>query len=559
MKKNKILALAVTLVMTFSFVQFGMINVSAAGTISKFSIDGCSITPVSYNSPRMATDEVSWWWRQNTSSYYLFLPSTVDPNNLVVNFTADAVVTAAGKTLVSGQPTNAFVVPNGVGNVTVTCGTTNYTFRIKYASKIPAMFVSTVTNSLNSVHNNKEYKGETAKMTLVDEANRVWHNADVAYLKGRGNATWKGINGGQPWKNPYNIKLNTKTDLLGMGASKGWSLLANAYDPCMSNNKMVFDLGLEIGIEHQSKSRMVDLYINNEYRGIYQLTEKVDVEETHVNITNLEKATESANGVEDLSVYSQGGTNDFGKGNYKYYNIPKNPTDITGGYLLEWELWGRYQEKGGPSYNMQQSGFCTTRGQAVVIKEPEFASKEQVEYIRKYVQEMEDAIYSTTGKNSLGKHYTEYVDLDSWARMWALQEFSLNLDVAITSFYMFKDTNSKGDGKLHTAPAWDFDNALGQSGDRDGVRLSDPTVYWTSVGRIYDNAERTPHIFNKVYNNFPEFKQRVTRTFHKTLVPAVNKMAYSNNNNPTTYVKHIEEYRSEIIESSEMNRMKWAD
>ena len=44
--------------------------------------------------------------------------------------------------------------------------------------------------------------------------------------------------------------------------------------------------------------------------------------------------------------------------------------------------------------------------------------------------------------------------MDSWAKMYLLQEFAMNLDAARTSFYLIKP---QGEDKLYASPVWDFD------------------------------------------------------------------------------------------------------
>lgn len=144
-------------------------------------------------------------------------------------------------------------------------------------------------------------------------------------------------------------------------------------------------------------------------------------------------------------------------------DVPNDPEDITGGYLLEMELPERYKD--------EISGFVTTGGQAVTMKCPECVSKAQIDYIADFYQKVEDALYSKDGYYTDGdgnRHpLSEYVDIESLARMYLIQEFSMNLDSGITSFYFYKDSYITGDGKLHAAPVWDFDVALGNYPSRD--------------------------------------------------------------------------------------------
>ena len=66
----------------------------------------------------------------------------------------------------------------------------------------------------------------------------------------------------------------------------------------------------------------------------------------------------------------------------------------------------------------------------------------------------------------------------------------MNLDSGITSFYLYKDSDLTGDGKLHAAPVWDFDVALGNYTSRNGTDFTDPTQWWAKISRMYDNSSK---------------------------------------------------------------------
>ena len=137
-------------------------------------------------------------------------------------------------------------------------------------------------------------------------------------------------------------------------------------------------------------------------------------------------------------------------------NIPNNPENITGGYLLEYDLPDRYVK--------EVSGFVTSRNQTIVVKAPEYASEAQVKYISALYQDFEDAVFSANGYNAKGKHYTEYIDVASFAKMYVFQEYVKNLDAGLTSFYIYKDKDSD---VFVAAPVWDFrDFPWFQTGDR---------------------------------------------------------------------------------------------
>ena len=65
-----------------------------------------------------------------------------------------------------------------------------------------------------------------------------------------------------------------------------------------------------------------------------------------------------------------------------------------------------------------------------------------------------DGIHPVTGK-----HYSEYIDIESFARYYLINELLWNPDGGWSSFMMYKDTDSI-DPKIYAGPAWDYDRAL---------------------------------------------------------------------------------------------------
>ena len=283
-----------------------------------------------------------------------------------------------------------------------------------------------------------------------------------------------------PRKHPYNIKLESKADLYGMGKAKKWVLLSNFLDFSQLRNKIAFEAAREAGIEYVPDYTFVDLFADGSYRGTYQLTERIEIKKNRVNITDLEEITEDLN-EEDLEKYdhiAEGAKLDqYLENSCKYYDIPKNPADITGGYLMQFQIFNRYPGD-------TESGFVTSRGQAVDIKSPKYASKAQVTYLRDYMQDLEDEIYSEDGYNSKGKHYSDYIDMDSLLLCYLVEEITNDADGTFASFCFYKDSDANGDGKIHCAPVWDFDLSLGNFSRR--IENSKGTVSSTfSTDQLY--------------------------------------------------------------------------
>ena len=316
----------------------------------------------------------------------------------------------------------------------------------------------------------KSYKEPGYAVIQNDEG--IVYTGDLEYIKGRGNSTWDNY-----VKKPFNIKFKEKVNLFEMGQAKKWCLLANSLDNTLLRSKLISDLANTVGIHFSSQSVIVDLYVDQEYIGNYTLMESVEIGTNRVNITDLEELNEIANpdvNFETLPLAGVRGEGSYAQnGSCKWVELPNTLDVISGGYLIEYDLASRYDD--------EVSGFISVYGQPVVLKSPKYASKEQVEYISSYYQDFEDAARNSDGYNEKGKHYSKYIDVDSMAKMYVLQEYLKNLDAGLTSFYYYKDV----DGKLVAAPAWDFDSAFGRRYVRNDVKMYEPTGIWAAEGKLH--------------------------------------------------------------------------
>ena len=330
-----------------------------------------------------------------------------------------------------------------------------YAFTLSFADQIGTMYL---------LSEDAENKGRVWVESSPDKSNKatghmILQNADgsVVYhdsltqIKGRGNSTWKSD------KKPYQIKLSTKTDLLQTGSedneTKTWVLLANYADLTVMRNTLIYNLGRELGMEFCTENHWINLYYDGEYRGCYLLSEKVEIDSGRVDITDLEELNEDANeGVDFEELPVETGKTSNGA-TYLYCASMNSPEDITGGYLLEMEIYTRVEA--------EVCYFTTSRGQNVVVKSPEYASKEEMDYIASLYQEWEDAIYNGGVNPTTGKQHTEYVDLRSAAICYLANEISKNQDGFRTSAFFYKDND---DDMMYMGPLWDYDVTLNFNG-----------------------------------------------------------------------------------------------
>ena len=454
--------------------------------------------------------------------WLLSMPSYAENTQTTLQLRGDSI-SIDGKNFSSGDTLTAL----SAGEHKVVYGGTTYWLDVFYASEIPSVFINT-ENGMEQVLADKSHK-EGGEIYILS-GDSFEYAGVLDYIKGRGNATWT-----QP-KKPFNIKLDEKTNLFNMGKNKGWSLLANYVDTTHLRNITAMAVADAAGLHYTSKYQPVDLWIDNQYYGHYTLIEKVEIGENRVEITNLAELTEEANPDIDIEegelMGTRGEESGTTKGSYKWVDIPNNPENITGGYLLECELSYRYDN--------EASGFVSNYGQPMVGKEPEFASKEQVEYIRDYYQQLEDAVLSDDGYNKEGKHYSDYIDVESMARMYVFQEYVRNLDIGKTSFYYYKDV----DGKIVASPVWDFDMALGHYYIIGNRNLDDPTDFM-ATGSTLDTGDYT---LVSLLCRHAEFRELAAKVWQEDFVPVTEMLD-----------KYIADLAAYTKSSAVMDKNKWTE
>ena len=485
----------------------------------------------------------------DSSYYYLFLPSNADCNNLKVWFTA-ANASVDGVALTNGQPTDVFKDLDEGGikkDYTLKLNSTTYSLVAIKSGDVGAVYLDTESGSIKSINGSSDHSvSEAGTALIVDENGVVQYDGDMDSLKGRGNATWSTGNN----KNPYGFKLAQSVSLMGLGKGKKWVLLANSVDKnTLIKDQIIYDFAKYIGIDYQPTCRPVDLYVNQQYYGSYQLCEKVEIKSGRVDVNDSYEALEIANGTVDAEtgavtpadfdtmsnfatrVYNlnnvrqtiaTGATSyahTIGCRRYSGYTRSgldtlsdlNDPADITGGYVFELEISQRWAE--------ETTGFCAYNRQGWVIKSHDYVSRNMANYCYDLLFALGSSVYNggtvpsgetKTSCNSLsaftegtygsrsvtnpapaeqyrGKRWSDILDADSAVKYYWTQEFFKNLDASTTSTYFYKDSDNF-DSKLYAGPAWDFDNALGydQTGsNRWGQSLSSTDGWYAKNTRIY--------------------------------------------------------------------------
>ena len=422
-----------------------------------------------------------------TNSYYTFyVPKNVDLTNAKVYNGYNSDVVLNNVTIPANSCNTApLSIPVSDTNYTTSGGTTSQVKVMQGSTD--AMFLYTtntdgsdkdlptkIDGSLTTKDTVKATGGLCTTMVNSGTNSTISSAMKLESVKGRGNSSWEAsykFFG----KYAFNMKLGSKTKLFGMDSAKSWCLLANNADESMLRNALTYQLAAEIGIQDSPEFRFVDIYDNGEYLGSYLVTEKVDVGKNKLvkgeSFEDLNEKGAEADGatkvIEDTvkSKYSYGGS----AYSMQYAKVSPNgvtsdsakyPSETKGKYLLEFEIRKRLFPSDGNENNKssEASWFKSPKGQYVVVKSPEFATKEQVEFIAKKFAKMEEVAFTA---NASKTDLSAVMDVESFAKMYLIQEFTANLDAASTSYYITFDC-SQTNPVFVANPVWDYDMALGQ-------------------------------------------------------------------------------------------------
>lgn len=220
-------------------------------------------------------------------------------------------------------------------------------------------------------------------------------------IRGRGHSSWKGA------KKPYKIKLAKKSALMGMPENKHWALL-KPTEAILAG----FQLGKIMNMAWTPQTRPVEVMLNGDYIGLYFLTETIRIDENRVNI-------------------------------YEQQDRETDPELVKGGWLVEVD---NYYDECQITIPENSRWNLTLR-----YHSPEDLSDIQRQWLTKEFKAITAAIYSADKTSEV---WQQYIDVESMARFFILQEIMDNPDGFHGSFYLHKDLSL--DAKWVAGPIWDL-------------------------------------------------------------------------------------------------------
>ena len=220
------------------------------------------------------------------------------------------------------------------------------------------------------------------------------------------------------------------TSFLGFPTEEDWVLHGPFSDKSLLRNVVAMHIARSVDT-YASRTRPVELYLNDEYRGVYILMERIKRDEKRVDVARL-KPTDTEG------------------------------EELTGGYIFK-------IDKGRPDWTSQYSPINNPTAKLAfqyLYPRRENIAPQQASYLRAYVDSFENALIAPD-LTYAGKYYTEYMDVNSFVSQFIINEAAKNIDAYRISSYFHKKKITNG-GLLHAGPAWDYNLAFGNADYCDG-------------------------------------------------------------------------------------------
>lgn len=282
------------------------------------------------------------------------------------------------------------------------------------------------------------YKDST--ITVINEDGTEVLTEAKGKVKVRGNwtTTYK--------KKPLRIKFDEKQSMLGLNDGnkfKNWVLLASYKDRSFLRDITGFTLGKELSPDYYASDfKLVEVYVNDEYFGVYILAEQQEVKKERINIDDAEEASSNATGY--LIEYD------------RYYEFEDEET------VFELKHGSEVKDRNGEI--VSEFNIENKEGYAGYTIKNDLNNTAQKTYITEYMQNLWEKCYDavTTKTEDEAKAVIEqYIDVQSLVDTYLLQEIVCDPDLYITSFFMTLDMSATGNKKLTFQAPWDFDSTMG--------------------------------------------------------------------------------------------------
>ena len=374
-----------------------------------------------------------------------------------------------------------------------------------FSSNLPLLLLDTLGQGLPG----RDFTNSFLAAFEPDETgqSRLTNPTDLSSRMGmhrQGNTSFSWPKPGYRIETRNEVNRDRAVELFGLPAESDWALKGPyKQDRSLIRNAFVYELDRQLG-NYSPRTRFVEVFASfsgpsvtlNDYRGVYVLAETIKPDKNRVDIERLSSKQNAE-------------------------------PEITGGYMFKIDP---VRQNGG--------AFSTPHtpdvdGNPLVLFEPHAlqVTEEQKDFIRNYVIQFEDALYSPNFTDP-ATGYRAYVDVHSVVERHIL--FTLVMRPTNHSTYFYKDRG----GKLTFGPLWDYNQSLGGSGDS-----LPPESFLGQFSCPVCNI----HWFNRMFDD-PDFGQRWVDRWQEL------RNTFLTNDNFAALIRGM---ATELVEPQERNFARW--
>ena len=286
-------------------------------------------------------------------------------------------------------------------------------------AEVPTIYINTADGE--PITSKTDFKDAT----IIIDGHGIFPSMEKTELqiRGRGNSSWS-------WpKKPYRLKFAEKVKPLGMTKGKNWVLLSNYQTGSLMSNAIGMKAANLMGASGANHIIPVDLYLNSEYRGNYNLTEKVGFSNNSIDLED-----EQAAALIELD---------------SYYDEPDGQKFRSTPYYLP-----------------------------INIKKPEFGDDE-TRLTLDLIREDWNRFMTTLNR---GQDLSRHVDIDQLVRFLMVNELINNYELGHPkSTFCYRESFESDTSKYVFGPVWDLDWAFGYEGNGRYYRDNATTNYWIDM------------------------------------------------------------------------------
>lgn len=295
-----------------------------------------------------------------------------------------------------------------------------------HGQKIPGTPITRDDGTIMNELSDENMESITVDFSLIDHQEGSNQQDDSKTVETYATVHYRGNSSRFFDKKSYSIHLidshgnENPQELVGMTSHNEWILNGPFLDRTYIRNYLCMNIAGEI-MDYAPNVRYCELFVDGEYQGLYLLMESISYGEGRIEMNQTNDDTDITS---FIVRWDRAGKGDYELNNYTYYTYHSDVSALDVRY---------------PGKNT--------------------ITDEKYDYINDQISHIEKILYSMSLWEE-DANYTDYIDVESFAEYFIINEFFKNVDAGKFSTFYYKDVR----GKVKTV-VWDFNNCCDNYAD----------------------------------------------------------------------------------------------